>query len=65
MLEFSKNISSKSQNIVKENIGFLKIFYLLKWKFQNSLIIYRCVKMAKVLKYKTWVVMGVNPQKDF
>jgi hypothetical protein len=50
---------------VKENIGFLKIFYLLKWKFQNSLIIYRCVKMAKVLKYKTWVVMGVNPQKDF
>ncbi len=30
MLKISKHISSTSQNIVKENIEFLRILYLLK-----------------------------------
>jgi len=52
MLKFSKIISSKSKNIVKENSEYLGIFYLLKLIF---LIIYLfiwwiCVEMAKVLR---------------
>jgi len=30
MLKFSKIISSKSENIVKQNNGYLRIFHLLK-----------------------------------
>ncbi len=33
MLKFSKIISSKSKDIVKENSGYLTIFHLLKWMF--------------------------------
>jgi hypothetical protein len=52
MLKFSKIISSKSKNIVKENSEYLGIFYFLKLIF---LIIYLfiwwiCVEMAKVLR---------------
>jgi hypothetical protein len=32
---FSKIISSKSENIVKENSEHLGIFHLLNWMFQN------------------------------
>jgi hypothetical protein len=35
MLKFSNFISSNSNNIVKENSEYLKIFHLLKWMFQN------------------------------
>jgi hypothetical protein len=35
MLKFSKIISSKSKNIVKQNNGYLRIFHLLKWMFQK------------------------------
>jgi hypothetical protein len=35
MLKFSKNISSKSKNIVKENSEYLGIFHFLKLFFQN------------------------------
>jgi len=51
MLKFSKTISSKSKNIVKENNEYLGIFHFLKWIFQNQLIIQRtCAEMAKVLR---------------
>jgi hypothetical protein len=49
MLRFSKNISSKSKNVVKDNSEYLGKFYLLKWIFQNKLINQQtCVGMAKV-----------------
>jgi hypothetical protein len=53
MLKFSKIISSKSINTRKENYEYLGTFHLLKWKFQNKLIIQQtCVEMAKkVLHY--------------
>jgi hypothetical protein len=35
MLKFSKIISSKSKNIVKDNSEYLGIFHLLKGFFQN------------------------------
>jgi hypothetical protein len=35
MLKFSKIISFKSKNIVKDNSEYLGIFHLLKWIFQN------------------------------
>jgi len=35
LFKFSKIISSKSKNIVKDNNEYLKIFQFLKWKFQN------------------------------
>ncbi len=35
MLKFSKIISSKSKNMVKDNSEYFGIFYLLKWIFQN------------------------------
>jgi hypothetical protein len=35
MLKFSKIISSKSKNIVKDDSEYLGIFYLFKWIFQN------------------------------
>jgi hypothetical protein len=51
MLKFWKNISSKSKNIVKDNIEYFKIFHLLEWIFQIYLFIWRtCVEMAKVLR---------------
>jgi hypothetical protein len=52
MLKFSKIISSKSKNIVKENSEYLGIFYLLKLIFLiNYLFIWWiCVEMAKVLR---------------
>jgi len=51
MLKFWKNISSKSENIVKENSEYLGMFHLLKWMFQNLLIIWQtCVEMAEVLR---------------
>jgi hypothetical protein len=34
-LKFSKIISSKSKNIVKDNSEYLGIFHSLKWIFQN------------------------------
>jgi hypothetical protein len=37
MLKCWNFISSKSKNIVKENSGYLRIFHLLKWMFQNLL----------------------------
>jgi hypothetical protein len=50
MLKFVEIISSKSKNIVEESSEYLGIFYLLKWKFQNELIVWQtCVEMAKVL----------------
>ncbi len=50
MLKFSKIISSKSKNIAKENSEYFRIFHLLRWIFQNYLIIWQtCVEMAKVL----------------
>jgi hypothetical protein len=53
MLKFTKNISSKPKKIiVKDNNEYLGIFNLLKWIFQNELIIWQtCVEMAKVLQY--------------
>jgi hypothetical protein len=52
MLKFSKKNSSKSKKIVKENSGYLGISHLLKWMFQNYLIIQQtCVEMAKVLRH--------------
>jgi hypothetical protein len=49
LLKFSKNISSELKNVVKNNNEYLRIFDLLKWKFQNYLIIWQtCVEMAKV-----------------
>ncbi len=45
-------IKNKEQNFVKETVGFSGIFYLLKWNFQNKLIIQQTyVKVAKVLQY--------------
>jgi hypothetical protein len=35
MVKFSKNILSKSKNIVKDNNEYLGIFHLLKLFFQN------------------------------
>jgi hypothetical protein len=35
IISFSKIISSKSKNIVKENSEYLGIFHFWKWKFQN------------------------------
>jgi hypothetical protein len=51
MLKFPKIIiSSKSINTRKENYEYLGTFHLLKWIFQNELIIQQtCVEMAKVL----------------
>ncbi len=50
MLKCWNFISSKSENIVKENIESLVILHLLKWIFQNQLIIQQTfVEMAKVL----------------
>jgi hypothetical protein len=53
MLKFSNIIFSKSKNIVKDNSEYLGIFHLLKWIFQNELIIWwTCVEMAKLLRYQ-------------
>jgi hypothetical protein len=60
MLKFSKTISSKSKNIVKENSRYFKNFHLLKWMFQNELIIWQtCVEMAKAL----WYLLLSNRQR--
>jgi hypothetical protein len=37
----------KEQNFVKENIEFLGIFYLLKWKFQMLINYLTNMKLAK------------------
>jgi hypothetical protein len=34
-LKISKNIFSKSKNIVKNNSEFLRMFHLLKWIFES------------------------------
>ncbi len=54
MLKFSKIISF-SNIIVKDNSEYLGLFYFLKRKFQNELIIrWKCVEMDKVLRsFKT------------
>jgi len=36
MLKFSKNIYSKSKNIVKDNSEYFGIFHFLQYKFQNN-----------------------------
>jgi len=52
MLKFSNIISSKSNNILKDNSENLGILHLLKWKFQNELVIWwTYVEMVKVLWY--------------
>ncbi len=48
MLKFSKIIFSNSKNNVKEKSEYLRIFHLLKWKFQNELIIrWTCVEIGQ------------------
>jgi hypothetical protein len=47
MLKF---ISCKSENIVKENIESLVILHLLKWIFENQLIIQQ-QHLLKLLRY--------------
>jgi hypothetical protein len=46
MLKISKNISSKSKNIVKKNNEYLGIFHVLKFKIQNSKLINYSTKMC-------------------
>ncbi len=52
MLKFWKIIYSKWKEIVKDNSESLGISPLLKWIFENELIIWQtCVEMAKVVGY--------------
>jgi hypothetical protein len=47
-LKILKISSSKSKNIMKGNNEYLRIFHLLKWIFQNELIIQQTsVEMAQ------------------
>jgi hypothetical protein len=51
MLKFQFFFHPNQNIIVKKNSEYLRIFHLLKWKFQNYLIIQRTrVEMAKVLR---------------
>ncbi len=48
---FENYFSQIKKNIVKDNSEYFGIFHLLKWKFQNSIVIWHaCVEMAKVLR---------------
>jgi hypothetical protein len=50
-VEIFKNYFFQSKSIVKDNIEYLRTFHLLKWFFQNCLIIrWAGVEMAKVLR---------------
>jgi hypothetical protein len=65
MLKFSKIISFKSKNIVKDNNEYLGIFHLLKWIWDIEFLVskprvYYLIFMAWIVAHIFFIGMGAR-----